>query len=370
MLSPGASLVAIPAAARDAVYPAFSWDTVPCAVDIVKYTGDFSASEIAFLARHFSYVSISAGQACGLQPRSDPETEIGFARAALALKRANPSVKILFYWNSRIFIPLYASSKSFDPRWGTFRPGTGAYPTVVFDTSIRDFRRWWIDAGAAVIAAGDCDGAFIDGIVNTSYDPSLHDMLSGLRDRVRAVSGKEALIISNQEVQPPVSPLSYFDELQGQMFEPFDVLSYTTPDAMRSAMLGLAQIARAGKIVHFKAWPGFTFLNPSVKNAPYSLLAGAAKAAIEFPLACFLAIAERYSYFHYSWGYTNLAGSYLLEPDMETVDQAWYPELRRRLGAPLGDATLDGYTFTRSFEYANVTVDVEQQVGRITWLGD
>jgi len=53
-----------------------------------------------------------------------------------------------------------------------------------------------------------------------------------------------------------------------------------------------------------------------------------------FPLAAFLAGAQKNCYFIYNWGYR-----------MDLGCLEWYPEYARPLGKPLGDMKVDGWQF-------------------------
>ena len=77
---------------------------------------------------------------------------------------------------------------------------------------------------------------------------------------------------------------------------------------------------------------------------------------ITFPLAGFLIAAGPNCYFQYTWGWSS---------DNGTFD--WYPEFDKPLGAPKGDATRDGFKYTREFEHVSVFVDLETKTGRIDW---
>lgn len=39
----------------------------------------------------------------------------------------------------------------------------------------------------------------------------------------------------------------------------------------------------------------------------------------------------------------------------------WYPNLTKKLGAPLGNYTVNGNIYTREFEYASVYLDLDSQ---------
>jgi hypothetical protein len=80
-------------------------------------------------------------------------------------------------------------------------------------------------------------------------------------------------------------------------------------------MLAMQAVAKSGKILQFHGWPGFTLSDPMVHTTPYAQLVSMSRQAITSPLACFLSIAEPYSYFQYAWGYSNLGGTYILHAD-------------------------------------------------------
>jgi Hypothetical glycosyl hydrolase family 15 len=353
----------VAAVAGPSYFPAFSWDRVPVAADVGKVTGNFNAGEIDFLSKNYAFLSIEKSQATGLQPKGSEQTEIGFEVAARALKAANPNTKILFYWSGGAFHSNYASAKSFDMSWGRSRPGS---QIVAFDITNPAFRNWWVDSAATIVDTPLADGIFVDGFNNFRYDPNKEAMLRAFRDHVTA-QGKSPIILYNGLPQSPSDPASFFDVADGLMYEQFDVGKATGQDQVRSDMLALQAIGKAGKIVMFRGFPGFTLSDPIVRTSPYSDLVAMARKNIVFPLACYLCVAGQYSYLQYSWGYSNLGGVYILQADQQTVDPAWYPELLRPLGPPKGDAAVNGYVFTRSFEHADVRVDVAAHTASINW---
>jgi len=89
---------------------------------------------------------------------------------------------------------------------------------------------------------------------------------------------------------------------------------------------------------------------------PHAELLRLARERIAFPLACFLAAAQRNCYFCYSWGYREFHGTF-----------DWRPEFDRPLGPPKGEAVRDGWTYRRQFEHASVLVDLEKKIARIEW---
>ena len=112
-------------------------------------------------------------------------------------------------------------------------------------------------------------------------------------------------------------------------------------------------------IVLYKAWPdhGANFINQEFMKPDAAKRQAFAREKITFPLACYLIGAQRHAYFCYGWGY-NAEDGQLVE----------YPEYRRRLGPPKGNAsrTAQSWVFSREFEHAAVRVDLEKREANIT----
>jgi hypothetical protein len=87
----------------------------------------------------------------------------------------------------------------------------------------------------------------------------------------------------------------------------------------------MVRAGKKGKIVVFKGWPGYSWLDEDFMNIKNQKKYRIANENIAFPLACFLIGAQKLSYFCYSWGYR--AGTRML---ME------YPVLQKNLGRPRG----------------------------------
>jgi hypothetical protein len=85
-------------------------------------------------------------------------------------------------------------------------------------------------------------------------------------------------------------------------------------------------------------------------------LANEAIDKMTFSLACYLVAAEANCYFCYSWGYRDYHGS--------LVD---YPQFHKPLGPPHGDAVRTLWKYQRSFEHAEVTVDLATREANIQW---
>ncbi len=127
--------------------------------------------------------------------------------------------------------------------------------------------------------------------------------------------------------------------------ESFTIIRSRSKEAIARDIEAIQKSGRMGKIVVVKGWPDpdFTWLNTEKLKLSPDRLAEEARRKITFTLACFLAAAQEYSYFAYSWGWRAEHGS--------LID---YPEYHKPLGRPKGDAARNGWIYTRSFEHASV----------------
>lgn len=365
-------LLGFAAGARaDGVQPEFSWARVPLYAHLGKTSGDFSPAEIQFLASHFALVTIEKAQA--LDQRGS--TESGTVAAVAALKRANPHLTVLVYWNAFVdYQRMYDSLRTELPAdWFLDdRPmPTGGALVRRFDPSNAAFRGWWIETGAKLVSATGADGVFVDAIVAAAGHPAqlavrfgparaaaivsgAKAMLSGLRQRL----GNGKLVIFNglRAMQGgwPDGGLDFLSSASGAMVEDFDFGQFTAPQQI-AADLELIRAAEArGKIVLVKAWPTVNPPTGSSESSP--TLAAGARRDLDFPLACFLAVAERGAYFGYAWGFR--------------AENGWfqtYDEFNRALGPPLGPAVRHGLVFEREFQHASVRADLAAKSATIRW---
>ena len=371
-VAPAAALTASPAKG----FPTFSWERVPYAAQIGKFRGDFTPAEIEFIARHFAFIALGPGTGLGDKPAAERIQEAGFYRNARALKRANPECKVLFFWGVPGNIHNYAAYANYDEAW-RLPNAAGGWGG---DASKPGFRRWWAQSAAQIVGHDDVDGVFVDG-ANPEGDHPFHTaMLQALRSELDALP-KPALLLINgvprgtepagpatlkEPAGPATSKLpSVLDLCDGIMIEYFGIVGKKDPDKLKQYMLDIVRLGRAGKIVIARAFPGFTFFDPEVRDWSYARKLAEAKKNVAFSLATYLAVAQRYTYLQYGWGYENIGGAYVLQDDGVTPDPAWYPEFLAPLGEPLEDPVVDGYVFTRRFRHAAVRVDLQAREGRV-----
>jgi len=191
-------------------------------------------------------------------------------------------------------------------------------------------------------------------------DQAVFAMLRQAREKM----GPGKLIIFNplhgqSEKQPPLGE-QYLPVTDGAMMDDFDRAANVRQQSKEYLVNELEQMrksAKAGKVIVFKAWPGFTWWSDKeIMKKPHAQQYRVAAERITFPLACFLVAAEENCYFCYTWGWLGKYGTF-----------DWYPEFDKPLGPPAGEPIRKGWTYQRQFAHASVSVDLENKTASIDW---
>jgi len=355
-------------------FPEFNWDRVPVSAHFGIGTG-LEPEQYDFVAEHFNFITLTAGR---LPRDSQGSAETYTAAAARAIKKRNPQAKVLFYWasdkpkgQSKISNAMYPGQYIIHTRNGK---GGKKRITKYFDVTRKEVQDWWSDAAADAVHKYSCDGIFVDGATaGTPGGPWSRDLgeqkaatmnkavFVMLKDARRKI-GPDKLIIFNplHGFAAGRAPLGqeYLPVTDGAMVDDFDRLRVQSKEYMANTMKTMQTAAKGGKIIIFKGWPRFlgAWRAGKMKNMPHDEVPRAARKDITFPLACFLAGAERNCYFCYSWGWN---------PEDGALD--WYPEFDKPLGPPKDDAVQKGWTFQREFEHATVYVNLATRRAKIDW---
>jgi hypothetical protein len=332
--------------------------------------------EVRFVAELSDFVCLEKGHGRG----RFGSTEKGIAHDAARLKAANPRMKVLFYWNTFLNYRLYDAAAMVDahPEW-LFRDRQGAPIHKVgkleqYNLLDAGFREWWASVAEDAVREHGCDGIFMDAVDQAKRpawmrrgwgegrEPELTRAVADMMNRARARMGEGGILIYNgirsKDGAERTTGEEYLPHAGGANVEHFAAFGSRTPGAIARDIAAIARAGRAGKIVTVKGWPGpdLSWRNADWMKLPPDERAREARRRITFPLACFLVAAREHSYFCYSWGYREGHGG--------LVD---YPELRRPLGKPEGDAVREGRVYTRSFRRASVRVDISTREARIDW---
>jgi len=354
-------------AATTTSLPGFNWDRVPLYIHFGQRTGDLTDAEIVFIANHSRLVTLEKSHGVAVHG----STEKGIADTSHRLKRHNPDVKVLFYFNAFINWPGYDAFKTYRPEW-TLRGANGkviTHPsgTPRPDPSNAEFREWWSEVVAAAHRDAPLDGVFVDALPQAISpalarqvgDAKARAVVQGLRDMIALTKrklGPNRLIIANGLRTTDFREILDWEGIDLVMVEHFGSFGTAAPADIKADLDSIALAAAKGKSVIVKGWPGFNWLEKEIMKRPYAELLQLARERLTFPLACFLIGAQPGTYFCYSWGYTDRMGS------LES-----YPEFDRPLGPPKADAVWQGLTATREFTHASVWVDLTTKQARIDW---
>lgn len=358
------------------VYPRFSWDKVPVAAFVGKTAEPLTEQEMKFLASHFPIVFLSNAH----NMRKMETTEAGIAADAARLKQTDPSLKVFFYWNSFIdYATNYAASKTFalHDEWA-LRDTKGEYIRVRdkwkrYDHSQPGLREWWSDVAAHALKDPNLDGVFIDAIPQLAARPEGNAKIWGREKQAALEQGivqslrllgektahKKLLIFNGLRGTPGLWPdggMSYLDYTHGAIVEHFPGFENPAKENIARDFELITEAGKKGKIVIVKGWPQFSWLDSAIMKKPQQEIEALARQQLLFPLACYLIAAQPYSYLCYSWGYRENHGTF-----------SWYDEFDKPLGKPLADYTRNGWVFTRYFEHASVTVDLDRRAAVIDW---
>lgn len=365
MLAPG------PVSADPARYPKFSWDTVPVAFHFGKTAGLLTDEEAEFVAARSNFICLEKGH--GVKQLGT--TEAGIAQEAQRLKKLNPDMKVIFYWNAFLDYPMFKAHEEYQkhPEWW-LRTKDGGLDLKKgrlkrYDLSHPEVRNWWTDVAGEAVRNGNADGVFMDafpqvvsrGNVRLWGKEKYDAIQQGLEDIVvetRRKIGDDKLIVCNGIRSTPSLTLGFAfpNHIDAAMIEHFGAFQSSSKECMLADIREMERAGKAGKMVVCKGWPGFTFTDREAMKMPLAEKRRLARERITFPLAAFLAGAQEHSYFIYSWGYRS---------DDGCLD--WYSEFDKPLGKPAGDMVQDGWTLRREFAHASVRVNLETRKGEIQW---
>lgn len=242
------------------------------------------------------------------------------------------------------------------------------------DNSNSVTREWCAGIAAKAVKEHGCDGVFADGLGSYGRNLVAPEKEAAMRERIMTMCrlahekmGPNGLIIfnplhgeENADLHPATNG-AMIDNFDRTLFRADDIKP-TVPDArsldlMVEGIEAMKQDREAGKDRPLQCLAGISPEGQGIDKAPARrTLAKLARERLTFPLASLLIAAGLRSYFQYTWGWNA---------DCGTFD--WHPEFDKPLGAPKGDATRDGFQYTREFEHASVFVDLKTKTAKIDW---
>ena len=351
-------------------YPAFSWETVPVAFHFGKNSALMTEEEARFVASKSNFVCLEKGHAV----EQFGNTEEGIEKEAQQLKKYNPDIKVIFYWNTFLDYTMFKAHEVYQqhPEWwlktlnGDLDLKNGNLKR--YDLSNPAVRNWWTNVAQKAVVDGSTDGVFMDAFPQIKAsanralwgDEKYEAIQEGLKDIIaetRNKIGEDKLIVYNGIRSTPERQIGNdFSIPDAVMIEHFGHFNSGTKESMLNDIREMEKAGKSGKIVVFKAWPGFAWIDGEAMKKPLEEKRKIAAENITFPLAAFLVGAQENCYFIYNWGYR-----------MEMGCLEWYPELDKKLGKPLSDAKQENWTLSRDFEHASVWVNLETKEAEIDW---
>ncbi|MBT7564566.1 MAG: hypothetical protein HN621_07745 [Porticoccaceae bacterium] len=360
--------------AEEPFRPPFAWDTIPLYAHFGHSSG-LSDEQVSFLASHYKFIVFEKNHGRDRYGYTEYGTLIDVAR----VKEIAPDATVLYYWNLLLDYPFYQSliTRPDNDKW--FIHGLDGELDLKrshlkrYDLSNPDWQKWWVDEAVRMVAEGNMDGVFIDALPQIALKPkaniskwglgkyiAVESAISETLKDLKHVLGEDKLVIINGIRSVPNGwghgGLKYLDHADGVIVEHFNAFMSKAPAQLEQDIKRMSQATKAGKVVIFKAFPGFTWLEKDMMSKSYEELAALSRERITFPLAAYLIVAGRWSYFNYTWGYQGKHGPF-----------EWYPEYDRALGRPMSDAIKSGPEYRREFEFVSVYLNIETKQARLVW---
>ncbi len=314
-------------------FPSFSWDRIPRGM-LIRKARAYTDGEIKAIADNYDLVVLEKANNAGQK-----NCMLGMKHTADRLKAANPGIKTLFYWNSRIYFGHYGIDDSIEDHMDEYIDKDfiirGRLKT--YNRENPNFLKWWVGCCEKMISHPSIDGTFID---KTGVPISMLDPL------YKATPVNKLVMNNNAAARERIGYVdgTYREDYMGG------------GDLDKLAMsLAIAQETGANQKMQI-------FRNPVKRVSSKRQL----EDKINLRLALYLVSVEKYAYFYCQ------ATVDATKPQWQW-ETSYLDQLRRPLGKPLGPAARDNRVYTRSFEHCDVYLDLRRNPGdgvRILWKND
>lgn len=360
--------------------PEFSWDTMPLYMHVRKDDA-FTKDEIKYISK---YPLVTFEKTTG--SKTFGSTEKGTIEAAKEVKKLNPKTKIIYYKNVVINWSTYAEDEAFlkknpdallvnDKGQKVFMPNG---KTGYFDLTKDYVRSYWLDHVKKETDSPYIDGVFLDANIKVLVPGFFNSKVGAKKQKeleagyfkmmadLKAGVGKDNILLANIiRVRPEFKDvgreyLKYFD---GTYLEGFEHESFgmTYAEYVSKGIEAFQKSAQEGNIVAMSIGLG-EGEDGEVKGIDDKRKAVKSnenfKERLDYVLAIFLVCAEKHSYVYPHDGYNSKTSSVWLKS---------FPQYENKLGAPKGPAVKTGYTYKRSFEHLDVTLDLEKKTAKLDW---
>jgi len=363
--------------------PKFSWDRVPLYMHIRK-AKKFTKDEIKYLA---TFPLVTFEKTTGSQ--TFKSTEDGTLAAAKAVKKINPSTKILYYRNVIMNWPTYKVNAEFDKIPGAFLVGKNGKTklnygkTDSYDLTNPQVREVWVGNVKQMCADPAIDGVFFDAVckamgptylakdIGEEKKAAVCEGYKTMMTETRQAIGPDKIMLANVlRVGTPDNGLEAIKQFDGSYLERIEEARTGDKAAKRNYLAqGIETFQKAAREGYMIAMTlGLGEINTEAGEGDVENMDEISKPVGEnedynkrfnYILSLFLVCAEKHSYFLAKDGYNA---------DKSKVWMKRPAEFDRPLGPPKGPAVQDGYIYTREFAHAKVRLDIDNQVGEIEWI--
>jgi hypothetical protein len=350
----------------------------------IRKARKFSKDEIKYLA---TFPLVTFEKTTGSQ--TFKSTEDGTLAAAKAVKKINPSTKILYYRNVIMNWPTYKVNAEFDKIPGAFLVGKNGKTKLNFgktdsyDLTNPQVREVWVGNVKQMCADPAIDGVFFDAVckamgptylakdIGEEKKAALVEGYKTMMTETRQAIGPDKIMLANVlRVGTPDNGLEAIKQFDGSYLERIEEARTGDKAAKRNYLAQgietFQKAAREGYMIamtlplgeiNTEAGEGDVenmdeISKPVGENEDYNK-------RFNYILSLFLVCAEKHSYFLAKDGYNA---------DKSKVWMKRPAEFDRPLGPPKGPAVQDGYIYTREFAHAKVRLDIDNQVGEIEWI--
>jgi hypothetical protein len=300
---------------------------------------DFTRDQYDFIRDHFYIFTVEKRHAKNIYGATN--TEKAAAETAKKLIKNNPKMRVLLYWSTNTayskFYTTIGEVVEKHPDWvEEVREGTvrWTYPSTAA-------RNWWADTADEIVKESALTGVFGDGVPGAGARGQLENVEKCLERLSSFVIYNGYRVQSANKCSSGASTLAHAD---GVFCEAFFRSSVETADEGVKLMDELL----------------------AIPDDKYILCRGAGDGAFgsthDFSLACYLIIANDYSF--YSWG--GRSNSYAADDSLIY----WSDDFDKKIGTPSGKASKKGYAYHREFEHCTVDVDLKAKTSSIIWKSE
>ncbi|NLR93625.1 putative glycoside hydrolase [Flammeovirga agarivorans] len=341
-------------------YPNFSWNHINTHLHFHKNIDLLNEEEVQFVAHQSPFITLEKTHAM----KAYGSTEKGIAAETRQLKRINPNLQVLYYWNGFVHYDVYEASEEFQqhPEW--VLEDSRETSNTNYDLTNPEMRSWWVQSLKEAIVNSNTDGVFVDALTQITVENNknywgeekfyeLGESVFKLLEETRSAIGDDKIILVNgiRSVNEQTNGTQYADYVDAFMIEHFAFLQAESKENILLDLKAMDNMGKKGKMVLLKAWPGWYWReNEFMDQYSQDELIALANDNLDFPLGCFLMGMHEYSYILYGWGYAHTQGW------MED-----YEKLKQNFGKPLSNFKKEGWILSREFENGKVMVDLENK---------